>query len=79
MEVVVMGELITPVFDTPSDAAVSISLDIGIIPAGYPGAGKYVITIQAHPLPTRREADVIAAALREAINSRLGIRMEATH
>ena len=73
-----MGELITPKFDTPATQQVSISLDIGVIPYGYPNAGKYVITIQAHPLPTLKEADVIAAALREAINSRLGIRMEAT-
>jgi hypothetical protein len=71
-----MGELITSLFDTPTDQQVSVSLDIGIIPPGYPGAGKFVITIQAHPLPTRKQADQIAAALREAINARLGIRMD---
>jgi hypothetical protein len=73
-----MAELITPLFDTPSDQQVSISLDIGIIPRGYPGQGKFVITIQAHPLPDRRTANTIAEALKEAINARLGVKMTAT-
>jgi hypothetical protein len=71
-----MGELITPLFDTPRDQQVSVSLDIGIVPPGYPNAGKLIITIQAWPLPDRKSADVIAAALREALGSRLGIKME---
>ena len=51
-------------------------LDIGIIPAGYPDAGKFVVTIQALPLPDRRSADVIARALKEAIGSRLALKFE---
>lgn len=72
-----MGELITPLWDTPKDQQVSVSLDIGLVPAGYPGAGKYVITIQAWPIDTHREAKAIADAMREALGSRLGIKFEA--
>jgi len=71
-----MGDLITALFDTPKDQQVSVSLDISIVPPGYPGAGKYIITIQAWPLPTKRNAEIIAQAMREAIGSRLGITME---
>jgi hypothetical protein len=71
-----MGELIIPKFDTPSDSQVSISLDIGIVPKGYPNAGQYIITIQAWPLPDRSSADRIAKAMREAIGSRLGVKLE---
>jgi len=67
-------------FDTDPLQQVSISLDIGIIPTGYPNAGKWIITIQAHPLDNRRDAQKIADAMREALNARLGIKMEgATH
>ena len=63
-----------PEYDTPSDSQVSVSLDVGIVPKGYTGAGKYIITIQAWPIPTRREADIIAQSMREAIGSRLGLK-----
>ncbi len=67
-------------FDTPSGQHVSVSLDIGIIPVGYPDAGKYVVTLQALPLHNRKDADEIARAMREAIESRLGVRFDAgTH
>lgn len=72
-----MTELIVPKFDTAPDQQVSVSLDIGIVPQGYPGAGKYIVTIQAWPLPDRKSAQVTADALREAIDSRLGIKMKA--
>jgi hypothetical protein len=71
-----MGDLITSLFDTPRDQQVSVSLDIGIVPPGYPGQGKFIITIQAWPLPTRKNAETIAEAMREALGSRLGIKME---
>lgn len=71
-----MADLIIPQFDTPATQDVSISLDVGIIPTGYPGAGKFIVTIQAHPFAKQKDAQVIADALRDAINSRLGIRME---
>jgi hypothetical protein len=71
-----MAELIRPLYDTPTGQQVSVSLDVGIIPQDYPHAGRYIVTIQAWPLPTMREAQMIAAALREAINARLGIKME---
>lgn len=60
-------------FDTPADQQVSVSLDIGIIPQGYPDAGQYVVTIQALPLPTVKEARVIALAMKEALGSRLAL------
>jgi hypothetical protein len=68
--------LCIPEFDTPKDSQVSVSLDIGIVPAGYPGAGQHIITIQAWPIPRRDEAEKIAAAMREAIGSRLQISFE---
>jgi hypothetical protein len=75
-----VAEYLPALFDTPKDQHVSISLDIGIIPNGYPDAGKYVVTIQALPLPTRKNAEVIADVLKEAIGSRLGVRFdEGTH
>jgi len=70
-------ELITPQWDTPSDSQCSISLDIGIVEKGYPHAGQWIITIQAWPIPTQREANQIAAAMREAIGSRLAIKFDA--
>ena len=71
-----MTEYRPVLYDSPPDQQVSVSLDIGIIPKGYPDAGKYVVTIQALPLPDRKSADVIARALREAIGSRLGVRFD---
>lgn len=71
-----MGELIKPKFDTAPDQQVSVSLDIGVVPLDYPGAGKYIVTIQAWPLPDRRAAETIADALVEAISARLGIKMK---
>ena len=71
-----MAELVTPLWDTPKDQQVSVSLDIGIIPKGYPGAGQHVVTIQAWPIPRRQDADRIANAMREAIGSRLQISFE---
>lgn len=68
--------LITPQWDTNKNQQVSVSLDIGKVPAGYPGAGQYIITIQAWPIPNQREADIIAKAMREAIGSRLQISLE---
>lgn len=65
-----------PQWDTPRDQQVSVSLDIGIVPAGYTGAGQHIITIQAWPIPDRRGAERIAAAMREAIGSRLQISFE---
>ena len=72
-----MADLIVPQFDTAPDQQVSISLDIGIVPRGITGAGKYIVTIQAWPLPDRKSAQVTADALVEAINARLGIKMKA--
>lgn len=72
-EIMIGRGLHIPEFDTPSDSQVSISIDVGIVPKGCPGATKYIITIQAWPLTTRRDADIIAQAMREAIGSRLGI------
>jgi len=63
-------------WDTPKDQQVSVSLDVGIVPNGYPGAGQHIITIQAWPIPQRRDAERIAAVMREAIGSRLQIRFE---
>ena len=71
-----MSSLIRPRYDTPTDQQVSVSLDVGIIPANYPHAGRYIVTIQAWPLPTKREADVIAEALRRAVNAGLGVNMQ---
>lgn len=68
-----------PEFDTPKDSQVSVSADIGIVPAGYPGAGKFIITCQLWPIPDRKEAEIILAAVREALQSRLGITMERQH
>jgi hypothetical protein len=74
----VTAEILRPAqFDTPTDQEVSISLDVGAIPFGYPGAGRFVVTVQAHPLPDRKSADILAKAMLEALNSRLGIRMKA--
>lgn len=70
------GGLITPQWDTPKDQQVSVSLDIGIVPTGYPGVGQYIITVQAWPIPRREDAEKIAAAMREAIGSRLQISFE---
>jgi len=72
-------ELIVPQWDTPKDSQVSVSLDIRIVPAGYPGAGQHIITCQFWPIPSRKEAEVIAAAIREAIGSRLQISFEQQH
>lgn len=71
-----MGELIKPLWDTNKDQQVSVSLDIGIVPQGYTGAGNYIITIQAWPIADRRDAERIATAMREAIGSRLQITLE---
>lgn len=71
-----MAELIRPKFDTPADSQVSVSLDVGIVPSGYPFAGQYIITAQAWPFRNRRDADIVAKALREAIGSRLGVKLE---
>jgi hypothetical protein len=71
-----MSNLIVPMWDSPKDQQVSVSLDIGIVPKGYPGAGQYIITIQAWPIPERRDAERIATAMREAIGSRLQISFE---
>lgn len=72
-----MGKELRPVlWDTNRESEVSVSLDIGVIPVGYPGAGRFIITIQAHPIDTRANAERIAAAMREAIGSRLGITLE---
>lgn len=74
-----MAEIIRPaIFDTPADAQVSVSLDIGIIPPGYPGAGKYIVSLQAHPLPDRKSAEVTMQAIREAVSARLGIKLNLT-
>lgn len=70
------NELITPLYDTPKDQQVSVSLDIGIVPKGYPGAGQHIVTIQAWPIPNRQDAQAIADALREAIGSRLHIDLQ---
>ena len=71
------GNLLRPAaWDTPKDQQVSVSLDIGIVPADYPGSGQYIITIRAWPIQQRRDADRIAAALREAIEAWLQIRFE---
>ena len=71
------GQLLRPAeWDTPKDSQVSVSLDIGIVPTGYHGAGQHIITIQAWPIPRREEAEKIAAAMREAIGSRLQISFE---
>jgi len=62
-------------YDTPADQQVSFTLDIGVIPRGIPHAGKFVVTIQALPLPDRKSADVVAEALVAVINDRLGVKM----
>lgn len=74
-----MGELIIPQFDTAPDHQVSVSLDVGVIPLGYPSAGKFVVTLQAWPFPDRKSAQITCDAIREAVNSRLGIKMKATN
>lgn len=68
-----MKEYVPALFDTPADQQVSVSLDIGIIPRGYPDAGQWVVTIQALPLPSRKDAEVIARALKDVIGSRLNL------
>jgi len=62
-------------FDTPSDAQVSVSVDMGIIPPGFPGAGQYVITAQVHPIRRQAEAQIILQAVKEAVESRLQVKM----
>lgn len=62
-------------YDTDPLSQVSVSLDIGIIPTGYPNAGQWIVTIQAHPLPGRKAAETVAIALKEAIEARLQIRL----
>lgn len=71
-----MPDYVSALFDTPRDQHVSVSLDVGIIPPGYPDAGKFVVTIQALPLPDRKSAEVIARALKDAIGARLALRFE---
>lgn len=71
-----MPDYLQALFDTPKDQHVSVTLDIGIIPNGYPDAGDWVVTIQALPLPDRQTADRIARALKEAIGSRLNLTFE---
>ena len=71
------GNLLRPAaWDTPKDQQVSVSLDVGIVPDGYPGAGQYIITAQLWPIPSRSQAEEIEKAVREALQSRLGIKME---
>lgn len=62
-------------FDTSTDHQVSISLDIGIIPQGYPNVGQWIVTIQAHPLPDQRAANQVALMLKDAIEARLQIKL----
>jgi hypothetical protein len=70
------SSLVTPLWDTPKDQEVSVSMDIGIVPPGYPGAGKHVITVQLWPIANIKEAEILARAVREALQSRLGVTME---
>lgn len=51
----------------------TVSLDIGLIPDGFPGAGEYVVTLQVHPFPAEKDAEDVANAVRDAINSKLGV------
>jgi hypothetical protein len=71
-----MPDYLQALFDTPKDQYLSVTLDVGIIPSGYPDAGKFVVTIQALPLPDRHSAEVIARALKEVIGSRLDLKFE---
>lgn len=70
-----MAELITPLYDTPTDSQVSVSVDVGIIPRDYPHSGRYIVTLQAWPIHNRPDAERICRAIVEAVNARLGIRM----
>jgi len=70
-----MGELIIPRWDTSKDQEISISVDIGVVPAGYPGAGQFIITAQLWPIAKRGDAEKLEAAVREAISARLGIKL----
>jgi hypothetical protein len=73
-----MGDIVTlkpTLYDTDSDQRVSVSLDIGQIPAGYPGVGQYVVTIQVHPIPQLNWAQDVAANLKQAIEGKLGVRL----
>lgn len=73
-------EYIPSLYDTRSDSRVSISLDSGIIPAGYPDAGDWVVTLQVFPLPDKRYADELMTILKEIVESRLGVKLDAgTH
>lgn len=71
-----MAEIIRPaIFDTAADSQVSVSLDIGVIPPGYPGAGKFIVSLQIHPLPDRKAAEVTMQAVREAVATKLGVKL----
>lgn len=63
-------------FTTDPDQQVSVSLDVGEIARPHPDHGKWIVTIQVYPMETRRGAQAIATAIREAISSRLNIRLE---
>ena len=61
-------------YDTATDSQLSISLDIGKIPEGYPDRGQWVITLQAMPFRHLHHAQAVCEAIRDAVQSRLGIR-----
>jgi hypothetical protein len=61
---------------TDSDQQVSVSLDIGKVPFPHEFGGKYVITVQVCPVNDLRDAEVISRQLVDAINSRLGLRLQ---
>lgn len=72
-----MADVLRPaLWDSSPGNQCSVSVDVGLIPPGYPNAGRWIVTIQAHPLPDRKAADVTAQAMAEALNARLGIKLK---
>jgi hypothetical protein len=69
-----MREYKPALLDTAPDSQISISLDLGIIPQGFPDAGQYVITLQALPFRHKHHAEAVMESIRDAVSSRLGIR-----
>jgi hypothetical protein len=62
----------------PRDQQVAITLDIGEVPRPHEYAGQFVITIQAAPIPNIQQARTLAKAMKEALGSRLSIRLDAS-
>jgi hypothetical protein len=60
----------------PNFARIQLSLDVGKVEAAHALANKFVITVQAYPFDSVTDADMCAKAIREAIESRLGIHFD---